>query len=437
MMHSSEATRPAPARRRSRWAAVLALVALVAAMLVAGCGDSSSDGSETSASGGGSTSESGGAGSGDPYRVYASLSLSGPLAGIGLAEQDGLEAAAEVLNARGGIDGHPIELEIVDDGSDPTQAVSLLQRKMTGDDKPDLVWPGSTSNVTLALCPILMQQRVLALGITASTDISDLDRCGYNFVMGPTPADSQAAVAREMAQRGIRSVAVLLSNDAYGEAVQAAVEEVFPAAGLEITQIENFAPDALDAGPQLRRLRDTNPDALFVEGQGAAIGKVLESRQQLGWDIPVYGGTGFGGSNVAALVGPEALRDVAMWQWGVGVRGAEPVPELFESTALPAIQRAADGELRVANNLYAGGYDALMVADAAARAARSIEPDAMREALQGFADSPPADPQWVMLTEYPYTAEKNFSGLADGDFTLAQPARLDDHGQVPPARAAG
>lgn len=405
----------------------LATGAAIAALVFAGCGGDDDGGDSASTSGGGSDA---------PYRVYASLSLSGPLAGIGTAEQHGLEAAAEVLNARGGIDGRRVELDIADDGSDPTQAVSLLQRKLTGGDKPDLVWPGSTSNVTLALCPLLMQQRVLALGITASSDIGDLDRCGYNFVMGPAPADSQRAVAEQMVELGYRRVAVLLSNDAYGEAVQKAVEETFPAAGIEITQIENFAPDALDAGPQLRRLRDTDPDALFVEGQGAAIGKVLESRQQLGWDVPVVGGTGFGGSNVAALVGPDALRDVIMWQWGVGVRGAEPVPELYESTALPAIVRAADGELRVAANLYAGGYDALMVADAAARAAGSVDADAMRETLRGFSERAPADPQWVMLSEYPYTAEKNFSGLPEGDFALALPERLDDHGQVPPARAA-
>ncbi len=428
MKESWDATGRGPVRRRSRLAAGLVAGTLAAAALFAGCGSDSNDG------GGGSN----GGDADGPYRVYASLSLSGPLAAIGIAEQDGLKAAAEVLNANGGLDGRRVELDIADDGSDPTQAVSLLQRKLTGDEKPNLVWPGSTSNVTLALCPILMQQRVLALGITASSDIGDLDRCGYNFVMGPTPADSQGAVAEQMVQLGYRSVAVLLSNDAYGQAVEKAVEETFPAAGLEITAVEKFAPDALDASPQLRRLRDTDPDVLFVEGQGAAVGKVLESRQQLGWTVPVVGGTGFGGSNVAALVGPDALRDVVMWQWAVGVTGEEPVPDRFEQTALPAIQRAArGGELRVAANLYVGGYDALMVADAAARAGGSIDADTMRETLHGFSARPPADPQWVMLRAYPYTAEKNFSGLQAGDFTLALPRRLDAKGQVPPARAAG
>lgn len=408
----------------------LAVGAAAAALVFAGCG-SDSDGGD------GGSASSGDGGGGGTYRVYASLSLSGPLAGIGTAERDGLKAAAEVLNAGGGLDGRRVVLDIADDGSDPTQAVSLLQRKVTGGDKPDLVWPGSTSNVTLALCPILMQQRVLALGITASTDIGDLDRCGYNFVMGPTPTDSQGAVAREMVARGYRRVAVLLSNDAYGQAVQKAVEQTFPEAGLEITAIENFAPDALDASPQLRRLRGGDPDVLFVEGQGAAVGKVLESRQQLGWTIPVVGGTGFAGSNVAALVGPDALRDIVMWQWAVGVEGAEPVPDRLEQTALPAILRQASGGMRVAANLYVGGYDALMVADAAARAAGSVDADAMRDALRSFSERAPADPQWVMLKAYPYTAEKNFSGLQEGDFTLALPDRLDGEGQVPAARAAG
>ncbi|MDO8189423.1 ABC transporter substrate-binding protein [Conexibacter sp. JD483] len=410
---------------KGRIAGGFAASAAVAALVFAGCGSDSDSGSASSGGDGGG---------GDTYRVYASLSLSGPLAGIGTAEQDGLKAAAEVLNENGGLDGRRVVLDIADDGSDPTQAVSLLQKKVTGGDKPDLVWPGSTSNVTLALCPILMQQRVLALGITASTDIGDLDRCGYNFVMGPTPSDSQGAVARQMVDRGYRKVAVLLSNDAYGQAVQKAVEESFPAAGLEITAIENFAPDALDASPQLRRLRGGDPDVLFVEGQGAAVGKVLESRQQLGWTVPLVGGTGFAGSNVAALVGPDALRDIVMWQWAVGVEGAAPVPDRLEQTALPAILRQASGGMRVAANLYVGGYDALMVADAAARAGGSVDADTMRETLRSFSERAPSDPQWVMLKAYPYTAEKNFSGLQDGDFTLALPARLNREGQVPAAR---
>lgn len=391
------------------------------AVVLTGCGGS-----------GGSSS-----GTDEPFRVYASLSLSGSLAEIGKAERDGLEAATQVLNDADGIGGREVELEVVDDGSDPAQAVSLLQRELTSGQQPDLVWPGTTSNVTLALCPVLMREEVLALGITASTDIRDLDRCGYNFVMGPTPADSQAAVAQRLAELGHQQVGVLLSNDAYGSAVKEAVEETFPEQGVEITAITRFEPDALDASPQLRELRETDPDALFIEGQGAAIGKVLESRQQLGWDVPVVGGTGFGGSNVAALVGPDALENVTMWHWAVGVEGTEPVAERFEQTALPAIKEASDGKLAVASNLYAGGYDALMVAEAAARTAGSTDPTEMRDTLRSFAESPPSDPQWVMVSEYPYTSTKNFSGLTSGDFALALPRELDEQGQVPPAEEAG
>jgi branched-chain amino acid transport system substrate-binding protein len=409
-----------------RWRALLVVGALALAMGAGACGDDSDD-----------SAAAGSEGSSEPFRVYASLSLSGPLAVIGEAERHGLEASAEQLNQNGGINGREVVLDIVDDGTDPTQAVSLLQRKVNSDEKPQLVWPGTTSNVTLALCPVLMQNEILGLGITASSDIGDLDQCGYNFVMGPTPAESQGAVAEAMAERGYKRVAVLLSNDAYGTAVEAAVKEAFPAAGLEITKITKFAPDALDATPQLRELRGTDPDALFVEGQGAAIGKVLESRHQLGWDVPTVGGTGFGGSNVAALVGQDSLDGVIMWQWGIGVEGHEPFADRWQDTALPLIEKRAGGELKVASNLYAGGYDALMVAAAAAKAADSTEPAKLREALQGFADSPPQDADWVMLSEYPYTSEKNFSGLVDGDFALALPRKLNERGQVPPATEEG
>lgn len=89
------------------------LVAAAATLLVAACGSSASGGS-------------GGISDG-PIKIGVIVPLSGTLATIGQAELDGVKVAVQVQNAKGGIDGHKIDLLSGDDQGTPATAVSVMQ----------------------------------------------------------------------------------------------------------------------------------------------------------------------------------------------------------------------------------------------------------------------------------------------------------------------
>ena len=115
---------------------VTAGLSIGAVGLLAACGSSSSGGGGT-ATGGHS-----------PITIGASLSLSGDFAADGQAFQRGYQLWAQDQNAKGGLLGHKVNLNIVSDASSPAQVVSNYQ-KLIGSDHVSLVFGPFSTLLTL------------------------------------------------------------------------------------------------------------------------------------------------------------------------------------------------------------------------------------------------------------------------------------------------
>src|SRR5436190_989844 len=107
---------------------------VVAALSLAACGGSSSGGS---AGQNGSSSKA-------PIVVGTSLSLSGDFAADGQAFQRGYQLWANDVNAKGGILGHKVKLQILSDASKPDQVVSNYQKLIGSDHDALVLGPFST-----------------------------------------------------------------------------------------------------------------------------------------------------------------------------------------------------------------------------------------------------------------------------------------------------
>src|SRR5436305_4723273 len=127
----------------------MAGLVLGAVALLAACGSSSS----SSSSAGKSSS---------PITIGASLSLSGDFAADGQAFERGYKLWVKDQNAKGGLLGHKINLNILSDASSPAQVTTNYQ-KLIGSDKVSLVFGPFSTLLTVPAA------RVAA-------------RCGYAFV---------------------------------------------------------------------------------------------------------------------------------------------------------------------------------------------------------------------------------------------------------------
>src|SRR5665648_244080 len=94
------------------------VVSAIVMVALAACGSSSSSSSSSSSGG------SGGSGGGSsPVTIGASLSLSGDFAADGQAFQRGYQLWAADQNAKGGLMGRKVKLQVISDSSSASQVV--------------------------------------------------------------------------------------------------------------------------------------------------------------------------------------------------------------------------------------------------------------------------------------------------------------------------
>lgn len=134
--------------RTQRRASSFALAVVLASSLVA-CGSSSKSSSSATTAGGSSSSSAttasgsssssattaGGSStsvSSEPFKIFVPADLTGADASFGVVETGGIKAAADYINAHGGIAGRQIELTIKDVQTNPAIAVTETQNALTG-----------------------------------------------------------------------------------------------------------------------------------------------------------------------------------------------------------------------------------------------------------------------------------------------------------------
>ena len=111
---------------------ILALtLSLVMLLSLAACGD---DPAETTQSGNGSPQTSPTAGGSDapadssPIRFAYLGPLTGDASQYGIEMRNAIELRVAQVNEAGGIDGHPVKLEVYDDKNDPKEAVNIANK---------------------------------------------------------------------------------------------------------------------------------------------------------------------------------------------------------------------------------------------------------------------------------------------------------------------
>ncbi len=107
-------------------------------------------------------------GAAKPYKIGSEQPLSGAGAAGGKTAIVGLQMAADRINANGGINGRPVELDIVDDESSPAVARQKTT-KMVQDDEIDVHVGGFLSNICLACMPVWQDAKIVNM-ITVCLD---------------------------------------------------------------------------------------------------------------------------------------------------------------------------------------------------------------------------------------------------------------------------
>lgn len=353
------------------------------------------------ATGGGSDDPTGGSTDFDgTFTVYASLAVTGPLAGIAGANIEGLEAAVDAINAAGGIDNREVQLIVGDDGADPTKAATLLQEQLD-ETEIDLVIAGNTSNVGLSLVPTLTREQIISTGQQAAINDPEQYPFHFSFVI-PNPTQTQGML-NKVQEEGYQKVALLHANDANGTAVSDTYRGLFEGAGIEFIE-ESFAPTDVDMTAQLQRLQEQNPDVLLLSGLGSVAGYELQSRTKIGWDIPTLGHTDLGTTDLAAVSGEADWNNVEVMTFYVMDPSGDRTAGFDQlMTAL----KEGGSKLDQPIAQYSVMWDLLWVAKHVWESVDGDDPEAIQQAYESLNIKADADSPYTFLPYFRYADDNH------------------------------
>lgn len=337
----------------------------------------------------------------EPVKLGVVLSLSGPAAPFGIPERTAAEVAAKKINDEGGINGRPLELVIVDDKTDPTEAARVTQRLISSE-KVVAIVGASTGSGTLALAPVAARNEVPVLAPNGTIGVTDKKAKFFPWVFRTSISDEvtiPALVDRAVAS-GQTRLAVFYQEDALGRFGMELLKKMAADSDrIEIVATAAVPLDATDITAQVTRIADSNPDAVILPLTSVGVGGYfLRTAHEIGLDVPVYGPLGTAQYKILDLAGEDALKNFV-------------VSNMIDPSNLSPAQQELYDMIRAAGAEPAGGFtdlfgaNSVMLAADAMKMATEITGKAIRDALESGEELA----AWA-ATPYVYTKD-NHDGL--------------------------
>jgi branched-chain amino acid transport system substrate-binding protein len=396
---------------RSRQGPAVAFVVASSLVLTACGGDSGGDGD------GGSDAE--------PYRIMLSAGEEASFGSDMLVTGNVCaEAAVDVVNEDGGINGRQIELIQSPDNADPAAALTALNEQIA-EQKPDAYLVSSGSGVSAAVAEALDRNDIIFADSANIPATNDPENNPYAFHLAAPQSAIAESFAVELEEQGYESVAILRGNSAYAKLFGEEVESVLTEQGFDVVSAVEYDSAALDLTAPVGEVQASDPDVLILNGYGAPVGYALDAIQKVGWDVPVLGDTSVTASPLVTTEPPDGLLGTPAEE-NLRIQVTQSlVPSVAGETVAEAVeQMKATGELR-SSLTNCQNYDAVILIAAMGNAAESTDPADMIEQLYDPEVTGP-DSGTAIYAERTYSEDNHSPQVPADTHIFVEPAPVVD-----------
>lgn len=335
---------------------------LAAGLLLVACGG------QSGGNGGGS---SGGSSASGPITIGATYEKTGPAPTLG-AEGPGIEAAADYLNAHGGVMGRKVKIVLEDDAGDPSKTITQLRQFAAQGINIVL---GAADGLCQPEAPIAAQLHLLVM-CGSTTDLPANDSNMFGIGPGYTPttkatvalvrrfATKKAALFADLSLQGQQS-ATLGPQDMRAVGLTPIVERYPPTTSTLRPEIEK----AMAAGAQAIWDADCSPSAITAVGEAQSLG---------------FKGKFVLQNCLASVQVAQALKGVAGTHKQVLTLSpysllSEPAPDPAERSAIALYKSQVPGPV---NTVETAGWDMMMSVAKAIEAAHSTSTSALLKTME-------------------------------------------------------
>ncbi|MDR2352276.1 MAG: branched-chain amino acid ABC transporter substrate-binding protein [Deltaproteobacteria bacterium] len=324
----------------------------------------------------------------EPIRIGLMGPITGPWASEGQDMEKVVLILADEVNARGGINGRRISIEIGDDQGNPRNAVLAAQQLVAAGVVAVVGTYGSA--VTEASQDIYAEAGVVQVA-TGSTSIR-LSEKGFPLFFRTCPRDDEQGriLAEYVKSLGFKKVALLHDNTSYAKGLADEASALYRQAGIEEVFSDAITPGDRDFTAILTKIKETNPDVIVFTGYYPEAALMLRQKKEMNWAIAMIGGDATNNSALVEIAGPEASNGY----YFVSPPGPGDITGEAAAKLLDSYQRRYNSIPSSVWAILAGDAFGVIV-----------------EAIQN------AGPDSHKIAEYLHTSLKNYSGLT-GDISF-------------------
>ena len=265
-----------------------------------------------------------------------SAPFTGPAAQLGVQFNLGAKLFFDQLNAQGGVGKRLVEIRTMDDGYEPERCAENT-RKLIADDVFALFGYIGTPT-SLAALPIFTKEKVPFFGPFTGAEALRQPFNRLIFHVRASYYDETALIVRQLTNLGLKKIAVLFQNDAYGKTGLDGVNKALAEIKLAPVATATVERNSTDVKAAVEKLVAAAPDAVVQITAYASAAAFVRAARKAG-----FGGTFY---NVS-FVGTQALAD-ELGKDGAGVVVSQVVPSPYQPSRqitrefLEAIKKGGD-----------------------------------------------------------------------------------------------
>ena len=216
-------------------------------------------------------------------KVGVSISMTGPAASLGIPEKNTVSLFPTDIG------GQKVQYIILDDASDTTQAVKNT-RKLISEEKVDLLIGSSISPPSLAMLEVAAETETPMISIAGAARIVEPMDAKRHWIFKTPQHDAQmaSAVTQHMSDNGVRKLAYISFNDAYGEGWWGETSKMATMRKINIVANERFARTDTSVTGQVLKIMAANPDAVLIVGAGTPAALPQKALRERGYRGKIY-----------------------------------------------------------------------------------------------------------------------------------------------------
>ncbi len=307
----------------------------------------------------------------DPIKIGIPVGLSGANSVVAPSVVQAAELAVEEINAKGGVLGRPLALEIADDASGAAGAQKafdslILQKKV------DVLISMETSAARNAGLPIVQRSKTPYI----YTSFYEGRSCNkYMFVNAWVPEQQVAPIVDYfMKDKKAKTFFLIGSDYAFGRGMLDFTKTYIGKQGGKVVGEEYLPMDGSDWTAVINKLKSASPDAIITSTAGGAPNVTLTKQLRAAGITVPYG-------NLAVDEG--TARDMGDVAEGMVIAGSylTTIDSADNKSFMAAMQKKFGSGLKTPNDLSVPQYEAVYAYKAAVEKAGSTDADKVIEAL--------------------------------------------------------